>query len=72
MKNRFYKWSIIIIAIILLVILFALNGSLSMKILIPTVAIGILARFIENKRIRYLIVFICLLVMIYLFFWLIK
>jgi len=65
MKNKDQDWFIIIIAIVLIVMPFALNYSLDKKILLPSTGIGMLGTLINNKKIRFSILIIALIVILF-------
>lgn len=68
MKNKYIDWLLVIISIILIIEPFILGSSFEHKILLPTAGVGILARFIENKKIRYAVISICLLVVLFVLY----
>ena len=65
MKNKFIIITAIIIVIISIIIPFVKGYSLDGKILIPTIVIAMLNSFIENKKIKYSIGIICLVVLLF-------
>jgi len=67
-ENRFLNWTSIIISIFIIVLSFVLGYPLDGKILMLAVGISLLSNLIDNKKIRFTIKTICLLVILFVGF----
>lgn len=68
MKDKFINRLLIIVAAFLIVTPYALDYSIDVKIFQTVAGISLLSNFIANKKIRYLLLSICLMVALYVAF----
>lgn len=68
MEKKLVYAFVIIVAVFLLVLPFALNFPIDKKVLLTATGIAFSASFIKNKKVRYLIVSICLFVVLFAIF----
>ena len=68
MKDKFINRLLIIVAAFLIVTTFVLDYTIDIKIFQTAAGISLLSNFIANKKIKYFLVSICLLVTLYVAF----